>query len=544
MARTCGKALIVAGDDDDDDDDDVMERRMEEMEARRREEVEAELRGPVEKVLRNLDFARSARLDSATAAWEISEIEIKTLEHAERLGQQVRSESAEDQVLQETLSCCRRDPRIEVHYFNQCFQDSYGHRLNAEAEEALNEEIQSEGRREQHVAAQEMACQDKAWLHHVRESERRRTLRKALQAEAKLIEFQERCRSLHEEEAASRSNFEEGHVIETIARSEEEMLWRRNDALLDAASDRRRLEDLRLKRIAEQEEEARLQQSVKVYMENLVQEAMKISLRGERERREKWNRIHEIRSARLKLRRKRAGGASEAQQNLQRLGLQNADEETLSKEEKKLLAELDKNCSELGRNMSYSMEDWIAKASKLEDVFFQSRKPSSLLKYLDEWGSRSRGENTREREERREKPVPSEKQSTPVPEELRERVQQLWDDIVMLISYSSTYELSEQDAELLLRLSRVWTRVTVLRSAVDPSILRSQESWQQRENPAGSEDVITERRERDEEQVQGFVSFREHIHIQVQECEAEIASLKMVIQDLVDINKALQDNRT
>ena len=28
----------------------------------------------------------------------------------------------------------------------------------------------------------------------------------------------------------------------------------------------------------------------------------------------------------------------------------------------------------------HSMEDWIAKASKLEDVFLQSRKPSSLLK--------------------------------------------------------------------------------------------------------------------------------------------------------------------
>ena len=228
MARTC---VMVAGDDDDDDD--VMERRMEEMEERRREEVEAELRGPVEKVLRNLDFARSARLDSATAAWEMSEIEIKTLEHAERLGEQVRSESAEDQALQEALSCCRTDPRIEVHYSSQCFQDSYGHRLNAEAEESLNEEIQFERQRDQHVAAQEMARQDKTWLQHMRVSERRRTLRKALQAEAKLIEFQERCRSLHEEEAASRSNFEEGHVIETIARSEEVCARRFHDFVCD-----------------------------------------------------------------------------------------------------------------------------------------------------------------------------------------------------------------------------------------------------------------------------------------------------------------------
>ena len=46
-------------------------------------------------------------------------------------------------------------------------------------------------------------------------------------------------------------------------------------------------------------------------------------------------------------------------------------------------------------------------------------------------------------------------------ESLKLVLAQLWDDIAILISYSSIYELSEQDAELLLRLSRVWTRVTV-----------------------------------------------------------------------------------
>eukprot|EP00960_Hanusia_phi_P036204 752200-Hanusia_phi.AAC.6 len=46
------------------------------------------------------------------------------------------------------------------------------------------------------------------------------------------------------------------------------------------------------------------------------------------------------------------------------------------------------------------------------------------------------------------------------------------------------------------------------------------------------------------EKLQMSDSFGRHVHMQVQECEVEIADLKMLVRDLVDINKALKEQIT
>eukprot|EP00960_Hanusia_phi_P036202 752200-Hanusia_phi.AAC.4 len=205
----------------EEDEEEALERRMQEMEEKRRDEVEHALRHPLEKVLCSLDMAGGSRRDRAAAAQELSVLEIKMLEEAESSQHQNRAEGAEERLLGEMLSRCRTDPRIHAQLVGQSCLDSYAHCANMEEEQALKEEVESERQREEEIEAQEMARHDKAWAHHLWESERKRNLRRAVRGEVKLGVLQEECRSLHEEESAVRSNFEESHLMEAIARSEE-----------------------------------------------------------------------------------------------------------------------------------------------------------------------------------------------------------------------------------------------------------------------------------------------------------------------------------